>query len=777
MSKHRPLCRLKLGQLFLAFVLLLFSSTAWSPARADFQGPLRDNLSLPDRNAKSAGFQINLSFEDQRLFGDVATTIQVVPSGGSFPARRTITVRVGPAARTTQPQGGDAYYDLPLELPEGAGDVTKQFYLPKWSVGGSLEVSVLEDRRLIEGYQGRVSGPAFYPGQAEAAWWESAEQRFGWIYDAQEPLPDARLFFATVAPELLNVRDIEAKPTGFEFADTWRQFRALSTDELATDWRGFDVAEVWVIESKLLRKWMSTKSAATSALRDYLRCGGTLWVLGATTQDEMSDWFELVPHEDLKAKELVRDVVRAASSAVDYEVYRANAYQPNMTSRNYIREYAIAQVTGGFRRPNPGGQNALAVDIQFDKNLAWYRVKELEGGQQSAQPEAFRMHRLALGRILCCNLPDAVPGAPQQWRTLVGLTESEISETLRRAVDPCFGDRRFWDWIIPNVAQPPVYTFIGLLTVFVIVVGPLAYRKFTKLGRGYLMMFVAPLLALVTTLVMFAYGLVADGLSTTARVREVTWVGDQSGAAARYCRATYFAGVRPSEGMRVPSNAVLLPYQLPDVSSWFEASQLDRSMVGGIRIEDDWMRLDSGFLPSRRQKQFVTYRPVADVGLVRLDGTDDPASARFKSGIGFDLRQGIARDADGTYYRFDELPANSEVRAIAVPNKSAGELLSDLYAVQRPLAPPAVSSNRRTGDTLIDMVLALGTRPSQRQILTSRSASGESAVEAWLRMTLQIDSELPKGMFIAIADVTPDCIAVEGAELVESVHYVLGVLP
>jgi hypothetical protein len=44
-------------------------------------------------------------------------------------------------------------------------------------------------------------------------------------------------------------------------------------------------------------------------------------------------------------------------------------------------------------------------------------------------------------------------------------------------------------------------------------------------------------------------------------------------------------------------------------------------------------------------------------------------------------------------------------------------------------------------------------------------------------MTLQIDSELPQGMFIAIADVTPDCIAVEGAELVESVHYVLGVLP
>lgn len=773
MSKYH-LQRVLMGSsLVLAILFLLFSSFA----NADFQGPLRDNLSLPDRNAKSAGFQVNLSCEDLRLFGDVATTIQVVPSGGSFPARRTITVRISPAPKMTQPQGGDAFYDLPLELPEGASDVTRQFFLPKWSLGGSFEVSVLEDRRLIEGYQGRISGPAFYPGQAEAAWWESAEQRFGWIYDAKEPLPDPRIFFATVAPELLNVRDIEANPTGFEFADTWRQFRALSTDELASDWRGFDVAEVWVIESPVLRKWMTTKSSSTSALRDYLRCGGTLWVLGATTQEEMKEWFEIVPHEDAKATTLVREVVRAANVAIDYEAFRANAYQPNVTSRNYIREYAIAQATGGFRRPNPGGPNTLAVDVQFDENLAWYRVKELEGSQQGTRPDDFRMHRVALGRIVCCNLPDAVPGSPQQWRAFVGLTESEMSETLRRAVDPSFGDRRFWDWIIPNVAQPPVYTFIGLLFVFVIVVGPLAYRKFTKLGRGYLMMFVAPLLALVTTLVMFVYGLVADGLSTSARVREVTWVGDQSGAAARYCRATYFAGVRPSEGMKVPSNAVLLPYQLPDVSNWFEASQLDRSMIGGIRIEDDWMRLDRGFLPSRQQKQFVTYRPVADVGLVRLENADEPGKARFKSGIGFDLRQGVARGADGAYYRFDELPANSEVPAIAVPDKSAGELLSDLYGVQRPLAPAAVSSSRRTGDVLIDMVLTLGTRGPQRLVVNSRNANGESAVEAWLRMALQIDSELPKGMFIALADVTPDCVAVEGAELVDSVHYVLGVLP
>jgi hypothetical protein len=744
-------------------------STSCDPLFAN--EPVRTGVSFPERAASSAGFKLTLICEDIHLFGDVPVAIRVEPDGGKFLAERSLTIRVTPTPRTTLPPGRDMTYEIPLMLPEGSGPISKLHYLPKWTVGGSFDVAVLEGRRVIEGYQGRITGPSMYAAQAEATWWESAEDRFSWIYDEAAVIPDARIFFASVAPELLNIGDIEkAKPT-FEFGLPLRTFHAVPLDQVPVDWRGFDASDAWIIEATALSKLMQRGGDQSSALRSYLRCGGTLWVLGKADQADFVRWFELVDANLQGDGTSVADAVNLGSSSFDYNGFRASAYQPTASSRGYLRELALS---GGGRPFNNLPQ--VSVDHRFYENLAWFRVKELDGAQTPVNPADFAVYPLALGRIVVCNRSDAVPGSPQQWWTMLNLTDSKISETLRRGVDPSFGDRRFWDWIIPNVAQPPVYTFIGLLCVFVIVVGPLAYRKFTKMGRGYLMMFVAPLLALVTTLVMFVYGLVADGLSTSARVREVTWVADGSGHAGRYCRSTYFAGVRPGDGMTFPANAVIVPYQLPSVSSWFEASQQEHSLIGTVRLDDAGMNLDSGFLPSRQQKQFITYRPVENVGLLKIEATSDPSIMTVTSELTMVLKQGVVRDRDGRYFAFDKLEPKKPLKVNVLKRTEASEKLSELYAVQRPLPPAAVSSSRRVGDALIDMVQSLGALNGPRPTIGNRNTTGESAIEGWLRMSLQIETQLSPGMFIALADVSSDCIAVEGAELIESVHYVLGVV-
>ena len=109
----------------------------------------------------------------------------------------------------------------------------------------------------------------------------------------------------------------------------------------------------------------------------------------------------------------------------------------------------------------------------------------------------------------------------------------------------------FKKWLVPGVAQPPVYVLVTLLTIFVILVGPVAYRRTTKAGRGHLMFVIAPVLAVVTTVSMFAYGLAADGVSTIARIRQITWVDGATGAAGERVRATYFAPISPGDGLNV----------------------------------------------------------------------------------------------------------------------------------------------------------------------------------------------------------------------------------
>ncbi len=736
-------------------------------AKAQVPAPEITYFDLPERGVKSAGFQVSVTCADLHLYGDVPTQIMVVADGASFPAERSITVRLS-QSRRAQPPGSDCSYEIPLVLPEGQNKVSTTVYLPKWSIGGEFEVSVLENRRLIEGYRYRFSVPHLFPHVAEQKWWESAGQRFSWMIADAKDKPDASTCLVSLAPELMNVQELSSLPPGFEFANGWRQFRVVPVGELPTDWRGFDAVDVWIAEADTLRNLIKTQPASANAFRDYIRCGGTLWLLGTTADQVLADLFALPVVHSNEAEIQLQAAYLFGMQSIDYESARASGYQSTSNFRGYIREQLLTQ--SRFRIPSSSQSQLPNYDQIFTNNLLWIQNREQDGEKNTPPASDFQVHDVALGRVIVCRSSAAVPGSPQQWRTMAALSANDMSETLRRSVDPCLGDRRFWDWIIPDVAQPPVYPLIGLLIVFVIVVGPLAYRKFTKLGRGYLMMFVAPMLALLTTLAMFAYGLVADGLSTRGRVREVTWIGDNSGTAARYTRTTYFAGIRPTDGIHFPGNASVLHYQLPTVSTWYRAGEREPSTIGTIRLEDEQIKMDSGFLPSRQQKQFVTYRPVENVGGLKWE-----PSASLTSSLAIELRLGVIRDRDGQYYSFDKLPPGSTVAPAPIDKKDAGGLLSELYGIQRPLAPSAISSGRRVGDSLIDMVTQLENRPTRR-VQVTRFSSGESAIETWLRMHLQIGSELPNGMFVAVADVTEDCIAVESTELVESVHYVVGAL-
>ena len=721
-------------------------------------------FSLPERGAKPRGFVVNFACGDSNSVGEIPVTIEVAPTGKNFPADRLITVRVSPVTKTTQPPGLDCTYDIPVPLVEGTSSATKTAYLPKWTVGGEFDVSVLEDRRSLDGYRTRIAGSTFSPNQAEAFWFESTRRRYGWINENAVDTRDSRVLFMSLMPELVRENDFTTPV--FKLGNRVNRFRVVNVDQLPADWRGFDSIDVWIIEYDTLKSLVAKQPEPAKALNDYVRCGGTLWILGSPTKVEFDEWFSLNSKNADRNTDLVSKAIQYAGTPVDFEPFRGG-YNSNIQ--------AYGNPGRGFLQytNSPTGFS----DAEFDANVAWVKEQEAVGMAEPINESDYAIYDFALGRVVVCDRTDVLPGSPQHWRAIANMNDDTGSSGIeRRAVDPCFGDRRFWDWVIPGVAQPPVYTFIGLLIVFVVIVGPLAYRKLTKLGRGYLMMFVAPLLAFATTLIMFAYGLVADGLSTRVRIREVTWIGDASGVAVRCNRATYFAGIRPAEGMRFPANSLVLPYQLSAVSNWFQASQVEHSMIGTIELADDAIRFDSGFLPSRQQKQFVTYRPVDKVGLVRVTQNGSPATTNVLNELSFELRQGVIRTFDGEYFAFDKLSPGATLVVNPVESKVGSKLLSELYGIQRPLPPPGISSAQRQGDAAIDLLAILYNQPRQASA-PNRAALGDSVVESWIRERLQIRSELPPGMFVAVADVTDDCIAVESAELVESVHYVIGVLP
>jgi hypothetical protein len=419
----------------------------------------------------------------------------------------------------------------------------------------------------------------------------------------------------------------------------------------------------------------------------------------------------------------------------------------------------------------------LPTERQIAANLDWVRQP-----RPPFKESDLRSVPIGLGSVLCCNRDDSFPGSFEQWQTMLLASGAGTSVVLRRGFDPVMGDSRFWNWTIRGVAQPPIYAFLSLIALFMLLVGPIAYWKLRSIGRSYLMFLVAPLLAMLATAALVVYGLVADGLGTKARVREVTWLCDADGNAARYCRSTYFTGLRPVEGLRFPPEAIVEPYRADTPAAWRQRGNNEpEQAVGTIRLEPDALRLSSDFFPSRQQRQFVAFQPVEKIGGLRLrlpQGASAP-EAELISELKLDLNDLIVRDAAGEYWSADRIEAGRTLKPIKLTETEAAKKLGEIYARQT-LAPPPLmvrATPTTSGISPDDMTAQLVTcYPYRASVPTARAGMPEADIEWWLREHLQTATRLPRESFIALADVTEDCVAAPGSKLVDSIHYVIGAL-
>ena len=377
--------------------------------------------------------------------------------------------------------------------------------------------------------------------------------------------------------------------------------------------------------------------------------------------------------------------------------------------------------------------------------------------------------------------------------------------TLARGVEPMLGDGRFRDWTVPGVAQPPVYTFMGLLAGFVVLVGPVAYRRTTRAGRGYLMFLIAPVLAGVTTTAMFAYGVVADGFGTKARVRQITFVDGRSGDATERTRATYFAGIRPRGGLLFAEDRKVFPYPQGGQRVWQWNVDEVPEQVDSIEANGSGLRFGPSFLPSRRQRQFVEFAHRETIGKLRIAEaalTDPPeeanasekanaseeADASEKAGatdqsprptlqpprvtneFPFDLRRLIVRDSRGDYWTLPQLDAGKTATLQTIPaNQRISSMIGGMYNDYRPLSEIRIARGGSTNNRqLRDLVAVLNKEVNTRQVVY------EGALETLLADMMKNDNELPPGCFVAWSEVSEDVVAVEGAELIESIRFVFG---
>lgn len=808
----RTLAARKATVFLVALAMLVCCVTA--AAAEPIVGSAHRTVTMPIAGGKVQGVQCRVEIANMQAPGYVPVRITLASTTGTFTADRRFTVRIGTQERGQTPIRNGLVVDLPVVATQGNRSVTVDRFIPKWSAGHAVTLKLLEDGREMPDYVGTIGG-----GLDSSVYRTVEILSSEWNPNTVIVLPsgttkDTAEFRASLGTNSgwnLPTRNQRSR----DDVEFWNSIfgdnyvTLLTAAELSHDWRSYNRHDVVMIDPAMIETIASTDPSALDAIREFLMLGGIVVVYRCQDADAAITSLDITPTRNetaarvIKAKRTQNAAQRYTSLTEARERLAAiDAHLEKLVILDSADAKAMQDYLDSNSNNNGNGNGSdmgmsygdqTSRSMQIYNNVEYWFAETVDAAKlerdsitneievhekmiaRESESTAFQVTQQAAGAGLLITTAGALDDvdAIDQWDVVRGLFGSRVSPILRRGVDPMLGDGRFGRWVIDGVAQPPVYTFMGLLTVFVILVGPVAYRKTSQAGRSYLMFAIAPVLALVTTAAMFTYGILSDGFGTIARVRQVTFVDGLSGDGVERVRASYFAGVRPSDGIRFEPDAEVMPYLPNNNSSWNQALSGRPGDLGRVVIDESGQRFDSSFLRSREQTQFVTHRPRRGIGKLTLVLSESTTS--LENSFDFALSVVVARDEGGSYHVATDVQPGKTTSMKAIDPRLASKILGKMYADDRPISSSSENRERRRNsyygyNEVYDLILEINRN------VNDTSGFTDGLFELQIQQDLQSAGELSNGHFAAVARTSRDALAVATAQPVESVRYVCGSL-
>ncbi|MEX1223515.1 MAG: hypothetical protein WEA31_03125, partial [Pirellulales bacterium] len=234
----------------------------------------------------------------------------------------------------------------------------------------------------------------------------------------------------------------------------------------------------------------------------------------------------------------------------------------------------------------------------------------------------------------------------------------------RHAITYTAENRHFRNLLIPGVGMAPTVVFQVLITLFVILIGPVLYYVAARTKRLHYLLFIVPTAALAVCVGLFAYALFADGLGIRQRARTFTYLDQHTGEAVTWSRLSYYAGLAPGDGLRFSAETAVYP--LPP--------SIDHTSTTRRLTWDDRQRLEDNWLPSRTPVQLVAVKPEQTSLGLEIDAAGN--ALRVANHLGQPVQVVILRDAEGNYFRADAIAPDEAAKAGELdPLKAKTELL------------------------------------------------------------------------------------------------------
>jgi hypothetical protein len=316
------------------------------------------------------------------------------------------------------------------------------------------------------------------------------------------------------------------------------------------DYSGLDLISISLPDLEKLPK------GTRSALIQWARCGGTLLVSGAGDPETAGG---------SAAKLLVGDAALASTWSWS---------EPKLSDRDVTQIVHLDASSGSTSISSPA---ASAAD--------WPR-----------ETLPFRVADVGFGKLVLFR-GEPFPGTAQDWfwllKSIGGIPRWDWGK--RHGESARVGTSDFLLFLIPGIGGVPVVMFLVLITVFAIVIGPLNYFVLARRKQLHLLLLTIPAVAIITSVLLFSYTIIAHGFSVKARCRSLTYIDQSAQSAVTLGRISLYAGQAPSAGMQFSRDTAVYPI-------WPEHEEFESGQV-------DWtnsQNLTSGWLRSRTRTQFLT---------------------------------------------------------------------------------------------------------------------------------------------------------------------------
>jgi hypothetical protein len=430
-------------------------------------------------------------------------------------------------------------------------------------------------------------------------------------------------------------------------------------------------------------------------------------------------------------------------------------------------------LAGGWHEPSVKGfTNTIDATKSINGGVTWWQQQQMiQGSTKVTSPPSppkkspFVVRRAGQGHLVAIATETPFPGTDYGWNWIFNSIPSRNWLPYQRhGVSHYQENMQFWNFLVEGIGRAPVKTFLAMITLFAIVIGPVNYFALHRRGRLYLLLVTVPIGAMLVSGGLFLFAMVGDGLGTRVRLRSYTELDQNEKKSLSWSRQTYYAGFAPSRGLLFPTEAAIYPVEhRPTSYSGIENTRRELAWT-------DQQNLMAGYFSSRTMSQFVVVEPQSTAASVQVaESSGSPPEVTNAFGVEIDGL--VLRDSQGELFEVDKLAAGQTMTATKIDEGDVAAKWRNRYRATRPAYPEAFDQQG-----LDDVTQFFSSRSWRFPSNLAPPVFETSVMETGIREALDKDFQmLSRRSFVAILSRSPFVsIGVESVSHESGFHVVVG---